>query len=380
MVSVPLARLRSVTAKIPRNPHFWVVVVFSVVLLLVYQAWPWSHAQLAQGVWRHFSWLSHLESLVLGLELKYDLFGALFLVPIVYGSLTLSWPGGLLAWSLSLIWVVPTTLAWPSSERVVNLVLLLVPVLIVAIFQGERRWRESQRRHYAEGEQARQTYIAKLVEAQEAERRRIAQELHDETLQDLMVIANKCDALALSGTDETQIKADLWMKQELLRTIDNIRRLSMNLRPSILDNFGLVSGVRWLANNSNSQGGCRLRVTVEGEERVLSSLSQVTVFRVVQEAINNIQRHARAKAGTVDLVFGEDCLLLEVRDDGKGFQPADKSIAYVGESKLGVMGMEQRTLSIGGAFQIDSHPGRGTKVSASIPYETSVQVVERENA
>jgi two-component system sensor histidine kinase DegS len=379
MVSMPLVRLKSVTAKIARNPHLWVLAVVSTGLLLIYQAWPWSHAQLAQGVWRHFPWLSHLESLVLGFELKYDLFGSLFLVPIIYGSLTLSWPGGLFAWGLSLIWVVPTTLAWPSSERVFNIVMLLLPVLMVAIFQGERRWRESQRRHYAEGEQARRAYIAKLVEAQEAERRRIAQELHDETLQDLMVIANKCDALALSGVDKGQIKANLWMKKELLRTIENVRRLSMNLRPSILDNFGLVSGIRWLVNNSNSQGSCRLRVSVEGEERAMSSLSEVTAFRVIQEAVNNIQRHASATRGTVNLKFEGDSLLLEARDDGVGFQPPEKPLAYVGESKLGILGMEQRILSIGGQFRVDSHPGRGTKIQASIPYEASAQVVEGEN-
>jgi two-component system sensor histidine kinase DegS len=380
MVSTLHLRVRSETIKVARNPHFWVVVVASTGLLLLYQAWPWSHAQLAQGVWRHFSWLSHLESLVLGFELKYDLFGALFLVPIIYGSLTLSWPGGLLAWGLSLIWVVPTTRAWPSSEQGFNLVMLLLPVLVVAIVQGERRWRESQRRNYAEREQARRAYIAKLVEAQEAERGRIAQELHDETLQDLMVIANKCDALALSGTDESHVKTELWMKQELLRTIDNVRRLSMNLRPSILDNFGLVPGVRWLVNNSNSQGCCRLSVDISGEDRVMSDLSEVTVFRVVQEAINNIQRHACASHGTVNMKFEKDCLLLEIRDDGAGFQPPDKTLTYVGESKLGVMGMEQRILSIGGEFRVDSHLGRGTKVQASIPYEASAQVVEREDA
>jgi two-component system sensor histidine kinase DegS len=379
MVSVLLVRLRSVTAKIARNPHFWVVVVASTGLLLIYQAWPWSHAQLSQGVWRHFSWLSHLESLVLGFELKYDLFGTLFLVPIIYGSLTLSWPGGLLAWGLSLIWVVPTTLAWPSSEQAFNLVMLLLPVLVVALVQGERRWRESQRRHYAEREQARQAYIARLVEAQEAERRRIAQELHDETLQDLMVIANKCDALALSGTDESQVDAHKWMKQQVLQTMANLRRLSMNLRPSILDNFGLVSGVQWLVNSSNSQDACHLQVSIEGTEQDMSSLSEVTVFRVVQEAINNIQRHSRARTGTVKLKFEEDCLSLEIRDDGVGFQPPDKPLAYVGESKLGIIGMEQRILSIGGEFRVDSHPGRGTKVQASIPYEALAQVVEREN-
>jgi signal transduction histidine kinase len=376
MVSMLLVGLRSVTTKIARNPHFWVVAVVSTGLLLIYQAWPWSHAQLDEGVWRHFSWLSPLESLAMKVELRYDLFGALFLIPIVYGSLTLSWTGGILAWCLALIWVVPTLLSWPSADWAVNLVLLLLPVLLVAIVQGERRWRESQRRHYAENEQAREAYIAKLVEAQEAERRRIAQELHDGTLQDLMVIANKCDSLAQSGTDESQVKANLWIKKEVLQTIDEVRRLSMNLRPSILDNFGLVSGVRWLVNNSNNQGGCRLRISIIGDERKMPSLSEVTVFRFVQEAINNVQRHAHSKGGAVSLAFEQDRLVLEIRDDGVGFQPPARLAVYVSESKLGIIGMEQRILSVGGVMRVDSRPGEGTTIWASIPYADSAQVVE----
>ena len=146
----------------------------------------------------------------------------------------------------------------------------------------------------------------------------------------------------------------------------------MNLRPSILDNFGLVSGVRWLVNNSNSQNGCHLDISVIGEERKMSSLSEVTVFRVVQEAINNIQRHAQAKSGTVSLEFEDDRLLLEVKDDGVGFQPPERLGAYVSESKLGIIGMEQRILSIGGEMRIDSVPGRGTRIWAAIPYAERV--------
>ena len=175
----------------------------------------------------------------------------------------------------------------------------------------------------------------------------------------LMVIANKSDSLALLGTDESQIEGNLWIKQEVLQTMDDLRRLSMNLRPSILDNFGLVSGVRWLVNNSNSQNGCRLNVAINGSERKMSNLSEVTVFRVVQEAINNIQRHAKAKSGTVTLDFEEDRLLLEVSDDGIGFQPPDRLSTYVSKSKLGIIGMEQRILSIGGEIHVDSSPREG---------------------
>ena len=380
MASALLVRLRSVTTEVAKNPHFWIVVVVSAGLLLLYQGWPWPDSLFAAGVWRFFPWLSVLESIVIDVELKYHVFGVLFLIPILYGSVTLSWPGGIFAWCLALIWVLPALLSWWNAPVMTNLALLLLPVLLVAIVTGERRWRESEKRHFAEREQERQTYIAKLVETQEAERSRIAQELHDETLQTLMVVANKSDSLALSGTDENQVKGNLWIKQEVLQTMDDLRRLSMNLRPSILDNFGLVSGVRWLVNNSNSQNGCRLNVFVIGEEQKMSSLSEVTVFRVVQEAINNIQRHAHADSGTVSLEFAKDRLLLQVKDDGVGFRSPDRLAAFVSESKLGIMGMQQRILAVGGEMLMDSHPREGTRIWASIPYAASAQIVQAEHA
>ena len=379
MAGALLVTLRSATTRAAKNPHFWVVVVLSAALLLIYQAWPWPWWRFATGMWRFFPWLSALESIVLEVELKYHIFGVLFLIPILYGSLTLSWPGGIFAWCLALTWVLPALLSWQNSALFINLALLLLPVLLVAIVNGERRWRESERRYFAERERERQAYIAKLVETEETERRRIALELHDETLQTLMVIANKSDSLALSGTDERQVEGNLWIKQEVLQTMDDLRRLSMNLRPSILDNFGLVSGVRWLVNNSNSMNGCHLDVAVIGEERKMPSLSEVTVFRVVQEALNNIQRHAHAKSGTVSLEFQDERLVLRVKDDGVGFQPPDRLAVYVAKSKLGIIGMEQRILSVGGEMRVDSSPGRGTRIWASVSYAASAQIVEGEN-
>jgi two-component system sensor histidine kinase DegS len=370
------AAARAAAFRLLKNPHFWLTLAITGVLFFVYSRWPWSPPHFKSAFWNNFAWLSFLEPIAMRWEFRYEVFGALFLIPITYASVTLSWPGGIFAWGLSMIWVIPTARAWHANAVAFNLALLLLPVLIVAIISGERRWRESERRNYSEREQERETYIARLVETQEAERTRIAQELHDETLQTLMVIATKADTLASSAKDEEQIKGNLWVKKEVLQTMDDIRRLSMNLRPSILDNFGLVSGVRWLANNCNEQHACRVDVVISGEEPNMSSLSQVTVFRVVQEALNNIQRHARAKTGTVMLDFEQDKVLLQIRDDGVGFHPPERLAAYVTDGKLGIMGMEQRILSVGGEIHVDSVPDRGTKIWASVPYTASAEVIK----
>jgi len=361
--------------RILKNAHFWIVLFLSVALLLIYQAWPWRDWQFADGIYRFLPWLSNLNEIVVTAELRTRVFGILFFVPIVYGSLALSWPGGLLAWLMSLVWVFPTLLSWSGQRMVINLLLLLLPVLLVAVVNGERRWRELEKRNFAERERERQVYIAKLVEAQEMERQRIAQELHDDTLQTLMAITNKSEALSSASATGQQMSGNEWIREELLRTMGDIRRISMNLRPSILDNFGLVSGVRWLVNNSNSQGNCHLDISVEGEERRMSSLAEVTVFRVAQEAIHNIQRHSQAQTGGVTLQFLDEALALEIVDDGVGFRPPPRYTSYVSQSKLGLIGIEQRILAAGGRMALESSPGKGTKLSAAIPYSVSAEIL-----
>jgi signal transduction histidine kinase len=358
-------------AAVLKNPHLWFVLVVSIALLLIYQAWPWREWQFVDGAWRFFSWLSIFNPLVVDVELRIQVFGVLFFLPIIYGSITLSWPGGILAWLLSLVWMLPALSSWGGRRLALNLLFLLLPVLVVAVINGERRWREAQRRHYATRERERRAYVAQLVAAQEAERQRIAQEIHDETLQTLMVIANKSDSLASSIPDPGRVAQGLWIKNEVLRTMDGLRRLSMDLRPSVLDNFGLVSGIRWLVNNSNTEGDCRVEIHVSGTEQAMSGSAEATAFRIAQEAIHNVHRHSHATRATVTLTFDESELTLEIKDNGIGFQPPERLALYVGERKLGMIGIEQRVESAGGVMSLESGPGAGTTISVTIPYTAS---------
>jgi len=354
-----------------RNPSFWVTVVVSVILLLVYQAWPWREWQFSEGIWRHFSWLSVLQPLTTQFELPYGIHGSLFLIPIVYGSLTTSWPGGLVAWLLSLIWVLPTLIGWNPRTLAINVALLLLPALLAAVVTLQRRWRESEKRNYAERENERQSYIAGLVQAQETERHRIAQEIHDDTIQTLMAIANKSDSLASSDDITVSQQGTAWIRQEVLKTVDDLRRISMNLRPSILDNFGLVSGVEWLINASNLQNRCQFDISVEGDERELPDMAEVTVFRAIQEAIQNVHRHAHASIGRVLMRFEQDCLRVTVSDDGIGFRPPERLSTYATDGRLGIVGIEQRVLSVGGRMELDSGARGGTTLSFFIPYHAT---------
>lgn len=365
-------RIRLVAARVLKNPHFWVVLSLSAFLLFVYQAWPWPEYRLAQGFWSNFRWLSHFEP-VLHIELASGFFGILFLIPIVYGSVALSWLGGLFAWLLSLIWLLPELSSWSARREHIILPILLVPVLLASVVSAERRWREIEKRNYREREEQRQAYIARLVEGQEAERRRIAQEIHDETLQTLLVVANKLDALVLRSPADEQTEGIRWAREVLGQSMGDLRRLSMNLRPNILDNFGLVAGIRWLVDNIG-ESNCHFVTLVKGEAPKMSSLAEVTAFRVTQEAVRNIQRHAMAKNASVTLEFASDHLVLDVQDDGVGF-PVKRSSEYAEENRLGIVGMEQRILAMSGTIVLQSSPGRGTRLRATLPYKASDQLV-----
>jgi two-component system, NarL family, sensor histidine kinase DegS len=367
MTPTAVSQFKPLATRIVRNPHFWIILALSAALLLLYQAWPWRQWEASTGFERHLSGLGYL---IVQLELKVRILGILFFIPIIYGAATLSWQGGVFAWLLSLIWLLPRLFVW-SGLWLPNLVLLLLPALLAALATAERRWREREKLYFAERERERQAYVSKLVDTQEAERRRIAQEIHDETLQTLLVVANRIDVLASSCPDEEHAAGDLWVKRKVLQTTEDLRRLSMNLRPSILDNFGLVSGVRWLVNNICDQESVQTSTLVRGQKRQVSSLVEVAVFRVVQEAMFNIKRHAHASNVSVMLEFGETDLTLEIVDDGVGFEPPDRLAPYAEQGRLGMIGMEQRIKSIGGAIAVDSRLGAGTTIRAAIPYAVS---------
>lgn len=178
---------------------------------------------------------------------------------------------------------------------------------------------------------------------------------------------------------ETRSEGIRWAKEKLTQSMDDLRRLSVSLRPNILDHFGLVAGIRWLADNMGD-GNCRFTTLVKGEPPAeMSSLAEVTAFRVTQEAIRNIQRHAHARNASVILEFRPNHLVLDIQDDGQGFRVRPPS-EYAAQNRLGLVGMEQRIRALGGTMILQSTPGSGTRLQATIPYHASDQLVQIEQA
>jgi signal transduction histidine kinase len=197
---------------------------------------------------------------------------------------------------------------------------------------------------------------------QEAERRELARELHDQMGQLLTALTMNLEALrrAAPAALESAIGESLAIVQGLLR---EVRDLSFRLRPAMLDDMGLTEALRWYVDREARRTGIRATVTVDPAVGRLPATIETAVFRVVQEAMTNVGRHARASSVAVELRADGDVVHLVVADDGVGFD-AD---AARDRLRLGLLGMRERVALVGGTLEIESVPGHGTELRARIP-------------
>lgn len=220
--------------------------------------------------------------------------------------------------------------------------------------QAEEALRESRERL--------QILSHRLIEVQETERRAIACELHDEIGQILTAI--KINLQTISLPKQPPLRDSIKLIED---TLQRVRNLSLNLRPSMLDDLGLESALRWFVNRQIQLTGLTAHFTGEEFPERLPPDIEIACFRVVQEAITNIIRHARARRFWVELRKTRQELQLTVRDDGIGFDPEAARTRAVAGSSLGLLGMEERISLIAGKLTIHSASGQGTEVKVSIP-------------
>ena len=213
-----------------------------------------------------------------------------------------------------------------------------------------------------------QVLSRRLVEAQETERQTIARELHDEIGQALTVIQLNLQALLQS----TAVKNDLTPRlQESLGMVDQVleqvRDISLNLRPLILDDLGLEPALRWLTKRQAALVGLQARFHAEPLKHRLNRVVETECFRVAQEALTNVVRHARAKTVHVDLRKVGTELHLRVRDDGVGYDVGGVREEAVRGASLGLLSMDERAALAGGGVEFKSVRGKGTEVHAWFP-------------
>jgi len=236
---------------------------------------------------------------------------------------------------------------------------------------GALQHREVERQQ-AEGKlqqsrQRLQVLSRRLVEVQETERRHLARELHDEIGQGLTVAELNLQALLQSpGIDglAPRLKQSLEVVDHVL---EQVHDLSLNLRPSMLDDLGLEPALRWYTDRQAALGGLQAEVRADPLEQRLDPMIETECFRIAQEALTNVVKHAKAHGVTVELTRSDEQLHLWVRDDGVGFDVAGVRDQAVRGASLGVLSMEERAMLAGGGLQYHSTPGQGTEVHAWFP-------------
>lgn len=212
-------------------------------------------------------------------------------------------------------------------------------------------------------------YIKQVTRAQEDERLRISRELHDDTAQVLASLSRGLDSLS---TGEKKLTKPVIERLEKLHemadsALNGVRRFSQDLRPSILDDLGLVPALEWLITDLEKGYGMATKVDITGSPRQLTPETKLTVFRIAQEVLSNIRRHSQASAVEMSLDFSADALTLIINDNGEGFNVPDRTSDLALSGKLGIIGMRERARLIGGTLIVQSERGAGTTVTLRIP-------------
>ncbi|MDX1435306.1 MAG: sensor histidine kinase, partial [Anaerolineales bacterium] len=228
---------------------------------------------------------------------------------------------------------------------------------------------EAQRREALRGE-----LLRRVVAAQEAERQRIARELHDETGQSLTAIGLGLRGVRQSYSNDPE-KASLNLRNlegMAVSSLQELQRLIADLRPSHLDELGLPAALRWYAGELHARTELEVEVEISGAPRPITGAAKTALFRVAQEALTNVVKHAQATCVLVRLEFQDDSISLAVKDDGRGFQY--QSSLDSNYTAWGLLGMRERASLLGGSFSVDTYPGAGTTVLVSLPYQEEGEV------
>jgi signal transduction histidine kinase len=209
----------------------------------------------------------------------------------------------------------------------------------------------------------------RVLEVQELERRRVAVELHDELGQSLTAIKInlqlsqrlKDKALAAINLENIHIVED---------ALQQVRRLATNLRPSMLDDLGLAAALQWITEQSANRSGFSVTFHHVRSQPRLAADIETACFRIVQEALTNIARHAQAKQVEIALDRDDDQVTLRITDDGCGFNLDEMRVRAVAGDSIGVLGMQERATLVGGELTIESAPGQGSTVQFQAPWRT----------
>ncbi len=208
-----------------------------------------------------------------------------------------------------------------------------------------------------------------LLLAQEEERKKISRELHDEIAQTLTGINVRLAALKIEATLDTKdLRSKISSAQRMVeKSVDIVHRFARELRPTVLDDLGLIPALHSFVKTFSKQTHVHIRLTVYAGVEKMDNAKRTVLYRVAQEALTNVARHAQASHVDVSIKKLTGGVCMKIRDNGKSF-PADRLLHPKKTKRLGLLGMRERVEMVGGSFNVESAPGKGTTVRAQIPF------------
>lgn len=212
----------------------------------------------------------------------------------------------------------------------------------------------------------------RVISAQEDERKRIARGLHDDTAQALSSLIIQLERMEKSSpNDHARLKKRLGDARRLATlTLEDLRKIIYGLRPSMLDDLGLIPAIRWYARSVLDDANVNVQFDTPSKPMRLRPYLETLLFRIAQEGVNNVLRHSNARNVTIRLLHEDSTVRLEVIDDGQGFDVSRSEGLALPQKQLGLLGIRERMVLVGGEATIDSSPGRGTVLRVSMPLLT----------
>lgn len=212
-------------------------------------------------------------------------------------------------------------------------------------------------------------YVEAITRSQEEERLRISRELHDDTIQNLLAVYRRTEFMAATETDEHKRQQLEMLHDTVGQTLEGVRLISQDLRPMMLDDLGFVPAVQMLVRKAHHGPGAvpDARLEVRGTARPLPAGVELAMYRIIQEALSNVRKHAHATRVLVTIDYQPATARLSVADDGAGFVVPETFTELVQSSHLGLMGIQERAWAVNGHLKVNSIAGQGTKIEVSIP-------------
>ncbi len=209
-------------------------------------------------------------------------------------------------------------------------------------------------------------YIGAITSAQEEERLRLARELHDDTIQSVIALKQRVQLAQRSVKDQTSLRTLRELETLSEQTIENLRRMTRALRPIYLEDLGLATALEMLARENSQNIGLKIDFQRLGEEQRLPRDVELALYRIAQEALNNVIRHSKAKHADLCITFTGKAILLEISDDGIGFEMPKSPTDFAPKGHFGLLGMRERAELIGARLDVESAPGKGTRLNVRV--------------